>query len=171
MYRGVIRQFGVERRDELAALPRGDDIAADDGEDFRAARNAFDIRRAYERHRDIADAFHFRGAGEAAELSAVSVAPHADVHRAEVDVRVVRDMLCEEYQPRAGTEHGHAAFDHSPHVGGHIQVAEQFAYDGGFAAGDHEPVERAGEIALLPDLGSLCAEAFQHTHMLDERAL
>lgn len=112
-----------------------------------------------------------RDAGETAELSAVSVAHYGNVHRREVRAIVVCDALCKQNESRARSENGQSVFYHSAHFFGHSEVAEQFAYDRGFASGDYKSVERAAQIAFLTYFKTVRSEFVKHVYMLDKRAL
>ena len=76
----------MERRDEHAALARGDDVALAGGEDLDPRPGALDPRRADEHgaQRTSADSRADRDVGlEAAHLAAERVAPRHDVHEAQ----------------------------------------------------------------------------------------
>ena len=170
MHGQVVVQLRVEGCHELLVLPSGDDVAVHLREHLGLRAGCGNVRRADERHRNAPDAAHLVRGGKAAELAAVGVAAHGDVHRPEAD-RAALDRLREQNQPRARAKHRQAAFDLLPQRLKQTEIVQKLSHRGALPAGENQPVERPVEIAALPDLKMRRAQPVEHSGVLDEGAL
>lgn len=84
MYTRVVGELRMEGGDNLAALACRDDVSVDFGKHLHAVACRRDVWRADECHRYLTDAFHVVYGMETAELAAVGVTLHGDIHRVEM---------------------------------------------------------------------------------------
>ena len=163
--RGVVIEFRVERRDELAALPCGDNLAANLCEYAHPAARFLDVWRADEGHWYLAFYPLERPRRmETAELPAVGVAPREDVHRADM-------LAVEQYQPGARPHDRQPALYGFAYGLEHLLALEQQHHRGALSARYHQRVLRLVPVAQFPHLEGLGAEPAEHTLVFYESTL
>ena len=107
----IFRQFGMKRRHKHIILPRRNDFPVLFRKHVYVCSRFFDIRSADEYSRKKTDRFQLHVRAKRSELSSVSVSFHRNVHRTQIDVRIVRQFFGKKDQSRARTEDGKPPFN------------------------------------------------------------
>ena len=131
----------------------------------------FDVRGADKCHGHVLHSSKSTASEETAELAAVGVAQHADVHGLQEAAGLVTQVLGQQYHAGAGSEGGQSSGDAFSERLQHVQTVHQLAHCGALAAGQDEPVHRPVKIIRLTDFEVLHTEAFQHLSVLEEGPL
>lgn len=163
MHEQRVIEFGMEGGDQLMTLTGSDDVAIDHREHLYPIAHRRDVRSADEGHRDGGTG-ELIGGVEAAELAAVGVAQHGDIHGAEVGG-------IEHDEAGTGAEHREPVLDGITDGLEQPEVAQQAQHGGALAAGDDEGILRLLPVGELTHFEGLDTEAVQDVGVLDESAL
>lgn len=81
------------------------------------------------------------------------------------------ETSCQQDEPRARSQHGHAVAYALSYGAEHPQLAEELALYGRLAARQYQTVERPQEVACVPELEALLAQLCEASLVLRERPL
>lgn len=170
---GVCRQFGMESRSELVALPDSNDVAIHCGKDFdRGGKCAVNIRCTDESHGEIlGNTRNLADCMEAAQLASVCIAANIDVHRAKSLSGLAILQLCQLDESCTSAKDGQPLQNGLADGAEKPQGIEQMGLSGRFAAGDDERILRLLPVLQLANLESLHAQRLQYLLVLYERPL
>lgn len=125
VYSNVVVQLRMKGRNELIALPGGDDMSADNGQSLSTAIHILYIGCTYERHGDLPHSIELSRCCKTSELSAVSVASDIDIHcRYSVEVLTFH-LLCQQYQSGTRAEDRQSVLNGLAYRPKKFQVLEQ----------------------------------------------
>lgn len=151
----VVVKFRVESSDELAALLCRNNMSVEFGKDLDIVACGSDVWRTDEGHGNLADAFHCVDSAETAELSAIGVALHGDVHCPEM-------LMVKHDQSGACAEDGQTVEDCVTDWCEKTFVTDDAHHGSALASGDYQPVFRLLPVIDVPDKEGFHTNALQH---------
>lgn len=167
----VVADFGMEGEGQLISIVYGGDMACRLGEDFDFGADLLDVGCSDEVLAHRADVADLCLCDEAAELAAVGVAAHGDGQRLKACALIVAQMLCQQDEPGARREYGHALLD--PRLDGreHAALHQDLALDCALAARQHEAVGLFLKVVSIAQLMARDTERAEHRLVLGKGAL
>ena len=147
-------------------------MSTNSGKCLGICRHTVDVRRANERHWHIVANSLKMGLGiKTAELTAIGITAHVNVHCRETVGRLA--ILCLGKHDKSGTssKDGQSALDGFSHWSVESEIAQEFYLYCTLTTRNNESVLRLLPIAQLAHFECLNAKAREHFLMLDKRAL
>ncbi len=138
MNRGVPDQLGMKGRPDDCVLLDKNRIAVVQGKNFDTLSDIGDFRRPNEDGLDLFHAGDLRryDCAKTVDLSAVGVAFHRNVQKAEPRLSASLDSGREQNESRAGAENRRAVADFSDQPIDQAEADQKAPHDGAFAAGE-----------------------------------
>ena len=157
-------------RNKHIFLLRCNNFVIYDGQHFNRIFHTFDIRRTNKRHRNFFYCAKSIIGEKAAQLSAVSIAFHTNIHRAKTWNTTVH-LFCQQNQTGTGAKYRQTCLYFLTQEIIQLKLAQELVHHRAFTARNDKAVHRLIEVAPLANLEVRHAELIQYSSVLRKCAL